>query len=189
MTRFDARRRAALLAAAAAAASAALPAWATRAGEDGQVIDLKVDLAMKRLKQNVAGASELLERAKGVLVTPDVTEASFLLGGAYGEGALRLNGATVAFYSLAKGSFGFQAGAQKFDQALFFMTTSALERFRRSEGWELEAEAEVTTPEDGLVAALDTTTSRNPVISVTWGQTGLLAGVSLGGAKFTRIKR
>jgi len=188
MTRFDPQRRAALLGVASVAALSAAPAWASRT-EEGEVIELKVDQALRRLRRSVPGAEELLDRSKGVLITPDVTEASLLLGGAYGEGALRINGSSVAFYSLARGSFGFQAGAQKFDQALFFMTTAALERFRRSDGWELAAEAEVTTPDNGLKAALDTTTSRNPVIAVTFGQSGLMAGVSLGGAKFTRINR
>lgn len=182
------RRR--LLRAAALAPVLAAPALAPAlAGDKGRVIDLQVDIAIEQMQRSVPGANELLDRAKGVLVVPEVTEASFLVGGAYGEGALRVNGGTVAYYSLAKGSFGFQAGAQKFNQALFFMTTAALEKFRRSEGWELGAEAQVTAIDQGLMAQLDTTTAQNPVIALVYGQAGLMGGVNLGGAKFTRVSR
>lgn len=165
----------------------ALPAAAET--EEAQVIDLKVDLALERMKRTVTGAAELADKAKGVLIIPGVTKAGLFVGGLYGEGALRVNGATVGYYSVASASFGLQAGVQRFDQALFFMTTQALERFRRSEGWELGAEAEFVTPNNSLAAHLDTTTSRNPIIAIAFGQEGLMGGVSLGGGKYTRINR
>lgn len=179
------RAFAAALVAGPLALAAAAPAQATEAAE---VIDLRVKHARERLAETVPGARELLSRAKGVLIVPGITKAGLLVGGAYGEGALQVNGATVGYYSVGAASFGLQAGAQRFDQALFFMTTSALERFRRSEGWEIGADAEVTVPDKGLSTGLTTTTARNPVIAVTFGQEGLMAGVSLEGAKYTRIR-
>ncbi|MFO7855083.1 MAG: lipid-binding SYLF domain-containing protein [Paracoccaceae bacterium] len=181
-SRFTRRR---LLGAAALLPALSLPAAAET--EETQVIDLKVSLAFERLKRNVNGAVELAEQAKGVLIIPGITKAGFLVGGLYGEGALRVNDATVGYYSFASASFGLQAGVQRFDQALFFMTTQALERFRRSKGWELGAEAEFVTPKNSLAAELGTTTSRNPIIAIAFGQEGLMGGVSLGGGKYTRI--
>lgn len=160
------------------------PAGAT---EEADVIDLRVKHAIDRLQRSVPGATELMNRAKGVLIVPGITKAGLLVGGAYGEGALLVNGATVGYYSLASASVGLQAGVQKFDQALFFMTTAALEKFRRSKGWELGADAEVVVPDQGLSTGLTTTTAQAPVIAVTFGQGGLMAGVSLEGAKYTRI--
>lgn len=181
------RRR--VLAALSLAPALALPGVRPAAArtEEAQVIDLEVKLALERLERTVTGARELSERAKGILVIPGITKAGLLIGGLYGEGALLVNRATVGYYSVAAASFGLQAGVQRFDQALFFMTTQALERFRRSDGWELGAEAQVTTPQQGLTAALDTTTARNPVIAIIFGQEGLMAGVSLEGGKYTRI--
>ncbi|SDX83502.1 Las17-binding protein actin regulator [Albimonas donghaensis] len=158
------------------------------AAEDSEVIDLRVTHAEKRMMANVSGARELMSRAKGVLIIPGITKAGLLIGGAYGEGSLKIGEATVGYYSMAAGSFGFQAGVQKFDQALFFMTTGALEKFRRSSGWEMGADAEVVTIDDGMAASLKTTTSQAPVISVVFGQEGLMAGVTLGGAKYTKLK-
>ncbi|MAS42826.1 MAG: hypothetical protein CML46_05310 [Rhodobacteraceae bacterium] len=158
------------------------------AAEDSEVIDLRVTHAEKRMMANVSGARELMSRAKGVLIIPGITKAGLLIGGAYGEGSLKIGEATVGYYSMAAGSFGFQAGVQKFDQALFFMTTGALEKFRRSSGWEMGADAEVVTIDDGMAASLKTTTSQAPVISVVFGQEGLMAGVTLGGAKYTKLR-
>ena len=180
---------AALAALAAAPLAAPLPAAARARTEEGQVLDLKVNQALERLYRNAPDARELASRAKGVLVIPDITKAGFLLGGAYGEGALRVNEATVGYYSMAAASFGFQAGVQTYDLALFFMTTAALERFRRSDGWEMGADAEVVVSRDGLAGSLNTTTAQKPVIAIVFGQQGLMAGVSLAGGKYSPIKR
>lgn len=186
MTPDPARRRLMAAAALVPALALAAPALASDT-EEGRVIDLKVDLTYARLLDTVPGARELAEQARGVLVVPDVTKAGLVVGGLYGEGALRVNGSTVGYYSVAAASFGLQAGAQRFDQALFFMTTKALEDFRRSRGWEAGADAAVTYPGNGLSTELSTTTARNPVIGVVFGQEGLMAGVSVEGAKYTRI--
>ncbi len=173
------------------AALAALPLVAlapAAEAEDRNIINYKVDKALSQLRSE-RGMAELLNKAQGVLVMPDVTKASLVIGGAYGEGALRVNGQTVDYYSVSSASFGLQVGAQRTAQALLFMTTEALERFRRSDGWELGADAEVTVPDQGVQTGLTTTTAQQPVISVTFGESGLLAGVSLAGAKYTKIKR
>ncbi len=186
----DPARRRLLAAGLAAAPLLALPLalpGCARASESREVIDLKVRHALERLYSSVPGARELMSRAKGVLVVPGITKAGLLVGGMYGEGSLSVNGSVVGYYSVGGASFGLQIGAQKFDQALFFMTTAALEKFRRSTGWELGADAEITTPEDALATGFSTTTAQAPVISVTFGQEGLMAGVSLEGAKYTRI--
>jgi lipid-binding SYLF domain-containing protein len=120
---------------------------------------------------------------------PEITKAGLLLGGSYGEGALRVNGTTVGYWSVAAASFGLQAGVQKTSQALFFMTTNALERFRRADGWELGAGAEVTVPKDGLTLEVNTTVTNKPVIAMTFGQDGFMAGVSFEGAKYSPIVR
>jgi hypothetical protein len=63
---------------------------------------------------------------------PLMTEVGAGFGGAFGRGALRIQGVTVDYYSAAKGSFGLQIGAQQYAHALFFTTPEALENFRRS---------------------------------------------------------
>lgn len=177
-------------AAVAAALSAALlvPAQAAWAASRA-AIEAKVERALAELRRSTPEAAQLLDMAKGVLIMPDITKAGLLIGGAYGEGALQVDGRTVGYYSLAAGSFGLQIGVRSSKQALFFMTDAALDRFRRADGWEIGAEAALTGPGGGLDARLTTTETQAPVIAVTFGEDGLLAGAALEGAKYSPIER
>lgn len=196
---FIARRAVLGCLAAGAAFAAAQPAAAASKEE----IDSRSALAVKEMYANVPGAEELHERARGLLIMPNVVKGGLIVGGAYGEGKLLVPAAegvepepggvpghvTAGYYSVAAASFGLQAGIQTTKQALFFMTDAALRKFRGSQGWEVGADAEVTFPGDGLSAQLNTTTGTAPVIAVVFGQDGLLAGASLEGAKYTPIER
>ena len=187
-------RRRALSAAATAAALALLPA-APAAAAPAEVIDNRVNVALGRLFEEVPYARELAQRAKAMLIMPKVVKGSFLVGGAYGEGALRLNDPSTgydrsaAYYSVAAGSVGLQIGFQQTAHALFFLTDSALQRFRRSDGWEIGADAEVTFPDAGLNAAVNSTTAEKPIIGVVFNEDGLAIGASLEGAKYSQIQR
>jgi len=168
-----------------AAAIAAAPARADSAA----IIENKTALALEQMFRTVAGARELHDQAKGVLIMPDIFKGGLIIGAAYGEGALRVAGETVGYYAFASGSLGFQIGLQSFKQALFFMTDAALAQFRAAKGWEIGADAEVTFPGDGLQIGLDSTSNRAPVIGVVFGQDGILAGISVQGGKYTPIAR
>lgn len=175
----------------AAAALSPLAALAPRDAQAASAAEINKDVqrAIATLHRTVPGSQELEGRAKGVLIMPRITKAGVLVGGSYGEGALLINGATTGYFSVAAASFGLQLGVQTTAQALFFMTTSALERFRRSDGWELGAGAEMTVPKDGIALDVNTTVTNRPVIAITFGQDGFLAGVSLEGAKYSPIVR
>jgi lipid-binding SYLF domain-containing protein len=171
-------------------AALALTAAATTVrADDAKVIDTKVRLAMEELFASVPGSQDLFNRANGVLIMPEVTKAGLIVGGAYGEGALLINGATTGYYSVAAASIGFQIGIQQTKHALFFLTQAALEKFRRADGWELGADAEFTVPDDGVNINVSTKTSNKPVILVVFGQDGLMAGVSMEGSKYSLINR
>ena len=151
-------------------------------------INASAKAAMSRFKKDVKGANEYLKVAKGVLVMPSVTKAGFILGGQYGQGALQIGGKTVDYYSLAAGSVGFQIGAEAYDLIIIFTTAEALKKFRASDGWEAGADAEVTLIDAGLNAPVSTIVSQHPILGFVIDQKGLMAGVSVKGAKFTKIK-
>ena len=69
-------------------------------------INASVDGTLSRLYSSVSGSHELVDKARGVLVFPSVIQAGFWVGGQYGDGALRVGGHTVGYYSTAAGSFG-----------------------------------------------------------------------------------
>jgi len=89
-------------------------------------IDVSVNVTLGKFHKDVKGAKEYLKTAKGILVFPNVYKAGFGIGGEYGEGALRIEGKTVDYYSTVAGSFGFQLGAQKKTLILVFTQKEAL---------------------------------------------------------------
>ncbi len=150
-------------------------------------INASVNAAMTKFKKKVKGANEYLKVAKGVLVIPRVTKAGFVVAGQYGQGALKVKGKTAGYYSLAAGSVGWQIGAEQFDLIIIFTTDEALKNFQSSEGWEAGADAEVTMIAAGLDVPVSTLVSQHPVLGFVTDQKGLMAGVSVKGAKFTKI--
>lgn len=151
-------------------------------------INASVNAAMNRFKKQVKGANEYLKIAKGVLVMPNIAKAGFIVGGQYGQGALQVKGKTVDYYSMAAGSVGLQIGAEKYDMIIAFFTEEALKKFQTSKGWEAGADAEVTLIDVGADAPVSTLVSQHPVLGFVIDQKGLMAGVSIKGAKFNKIK-
>ncbi|MEM9144773.1 MAG: YSC84-related protein [Pseudomonadota bacterium] len=161
--------------------------------ENAAVIDTRVDLALEELYRTVPGSRDLAGRALGVLVMPSVVKGGFIVGGSYGEGGLRLpiDGTLTkaGYYSVAAASIGLQAGVQESAHALFFMTQGALDGFRRSDGWELGADAEFTALDKGVNIGTDSTVYQKPIVAIMFSQDGLLLGASLEGAKYSPIVR
>ena len=151
-------------------------------------IETNVDAALKLFTQ-VKGGKELLQKAKGVLVFPGVFKAGLVVGGEYGEGALRIGGKTVDYYSIAAASVGFQIGAQKKNIIILFMEEGALRTFRASPGWKVGADGSVAAINVGAGISIDTTQIENPIVSVMFGQKGLMANATIEGAKLTKIVR
>jgi lipid-binding SYLF domain-containing protein len=145
--------------------------------------------ALESLYAKTPGAKELGAKAKGILVFPSIIKAGFIIGGQYGEGALREGGRTVAYYNTFAASYGLQAGAQTFGYALFFMTDSALKYLDESDGWEIGTGPSVVIVDEGMARAITTTTAKDEVYAFFFSQKGLMAGLGLQGSKITRIEK
>ena len=169
--------------------SLAVAAPRTVAAASAVEIDAEVDAALVRFYQDVPAAKELAKKAKGILVFPSVIKAGFGIGGEYGEGALRVGGRSVGYYNTAAASIGFQIGAQSRAEVLMFMTEEALERFRSSDGWEVGVDGSVALINVGVAGEIDTNTINDPVIGFIFGEQGLMANLSLEGAKITRMDK
>ncbi|WP_168787649.1 BPSL1445 family SYLF domain-containing lipoprotein [Paraburkholderia aromaticivorans] len=153
-----------------------------------RAIDAKVHGTLSKLYANVGGSRELVDKANGVLVFPSVIKVGFVAGGEYGEGALRVGGKSVGYYSTVSGSFGLQAGAQSKAVIFLFMTHDALNSFRRSKGWSVGGEGSVALLKVGANGAIDTTTATAPVNAIVLTNAGLMGDVSLSGTKVSRLK-
>jgi len=150
-------------------------------------IDAGVDDALAALYEQVEGSSDLVAQARGVLVFPDVLEAGFVFAASRGVGALRVNGETKSYHATTSGSWGFQAGAQSTAVFMLFMTDDALARFQDSSGWTAGVDASVTMISVGASARVTTATAQQPVIGFVLSNRGLMAGISLNGARITQL--
>ena len=155
----------------------------------GSIINRDAELVLQTLFEIDPDTISIYKNASGTLIIPRITKAGFVLGGAYGEGVLRINEAPIDYYSLASASYGLQIGAQQYSNIIFFMTEEALQKFRVKDGWELGADAEVVFRDKGYSLGISSKTISKPVYAVVFDQKGLLAGTSLVGAKFSRLIR
>ena len=124
-----------------------------------------------------------------MLVFPSIVKGGFVVGAQYGEGALRTQGKTVGYYRSVAGSYGLQAGLQKFGYALFLMTDAALTYLDNSAGWEIGVGPSIVIVDEGVARSLTTTTARDDVYAFIFNQKGLMAGLGLQSSKITKIAK
>ncbi len=155
----------------------------------GPEIDAKVKAALDRLHTEVKGSDAITSKASGVLVFPEVIKAGFVIAGEGGEGALRVGGKNVGYYTIFSGSVGLQAGGQKRDIIIAFMDAASLKKFEASDGWKAGVDGSVALIDVGAGAAIDITKIKDPIVGFVVGQKGLMAGVSVDGSKITRVTK
>lgn len=152
-------------------------------------IDRRTDNALAEFREDVKGANAVLAKAAGVLVFPSIKKAGIGIGGEYGQGALRVGGDTVGYYSTTSASIGFQLGAQSRRQIIVFLDPKALEKFRLSDGWEVGVDASVTVITVGAGGAVDATQINQPIVAFVFDSKGLMYNLSLEGSKISEIHR
>jgi lipid-binding SYLF domain-containing protein len=173
------------LAAALALTQGIWPARASTAAE----IDAAASAALNQLYQQSPAAKALADKAEAVLVFPKITKAGLMVGGQRGEGALRKNGKTVAYYSSTAASYGLQAGVQTFSYVLILMKKSAVDYLDKSEGWEIGVGPSIVVVDEGKAKTLTTTTAKEDIYAFIFGQKGLMGGLGLQGTKIAKIKK
>ena len=152
-----------------------------------RAIDADVDAALARLYAQDPSAREMVAKARGTLVFPSVISAGFVIGGSYGQGALRVGGHSARYYSTAAGSVGLLAGAEAKSVFLLFMTDEALAKFRASDGWTVGADASVTLVNVGANAQVDSKTAQQAIVGYVLTKGDLMANLSLDGTKITPL--
>ncbi|MDQ9169596.1 YSC84-related protein [Oxalobacteraceae bacterium R-40] len=168
-------------------ASATDPKTTSTSQKQGQ-IDAAVDAGLSRLYSAIPGSRELVAKSNGMLIFPSVIAAGLGIGGEYGEGALRVNNRTEDYYNLASVSFGLQIGAQSKMIGFLFMTQDGLDKFRKSAGWSVGADASVAVLKTGANGAIDINSVNAPVVAFVLTNAGLMANLTLSGTKITKLK-
>ncbi|HUL42344.1 MAG TPA: lipid-binding SYLF domain-containing protein [Burkholderiales bacterium] len=161
------------------------PAVAATAEE----IDRDAAAALNRLYDEEPKAKELGAIAKGILVFPKIYKAGFIGGAHFGEGTLLVNGKSVGYYNSVEGSYGLQAGVQRYAYVLFLMKDSVLDDLRNSNGFELGVGPSVVVVDAGVARTLTTTTLKADIYAFIFSQKGLMAGLGVKGSKLTKIDK
>ena len=145
--------------------------------------------ALKKLYESEPVARTIGEKAKAVLVFPNIVKAGFIVGAQYGEGVLLINGKLIAHYNSVAGSYGLQAGVQAFGYALFLMNDKAVQYLDKSNGWEIGVGPSIVIVDKCIAKSLTTTTLKDDVYAFIFDQKGLMAGLGLQGSKITKLEK
>lgn len=172
------------LVAVAVSLSTPLPTFAANAAG----VDEDAQAALKKLYSSEPAAKTLSEKAKAILVFPNIVKGGFMVAAQYGEGVLIQDGQVAGHYNAVAGSYGFQAGAQAFGYAMFLMTDKALEYLDKSSGWEVGVGPSIVVVKKGMGKSITTTTIKDDVYAFMFNQKGLMGGGAIQGSKITKIK-
>jgi lipid-binding SYLF domain-containing protein len=152
-------------------------------------IDVSVDVALERFRHDVKGGANLLQKAKGVLVFPNMIKGGIGFGAEYGEGALQINGKTVDYYNMINGSLGFQLGGQTRRIYILFMEDPALQEFRSTLKWKGGLNASGAFLSKGAEGSVDTMKMNQPIMTFVLDQKGLMYNLNLEVGKINKIKK
>ena len=161
---------------------------AARAASDEQslVEHAKVTVDDMRHDPSFGNSTDLLKRAKAVMIVPQLVKGGFFIGGEGGSGVLLAKSASgawsyPAFYTVGAASFGLQIGVEEAQLVFFVMSDKALKAWMKNEV-KLGAKAGLTVLVVGSNAeAAATTNARVDVIA--WAKSkGAYAGITLEGS-------
>jgi len=164
----------ALLFSAASASAAIPPAEASRLTLAAQVV------------REIHGSipQDYWDRARCVAVIPELKKAAFIVGGEYGKGVMSCRAgrgwSAPVFIQLAKGSWGFQAGAEQVDVVLLVMNESGVQKLLQNQV-NLGADASVAAGPIGRHGSIGTDAALTAEILSYSRAQGLFAGINLSG--------
>ena len=176
-----------LLASLAVAASLAPPARA--ADEAAVMADAARILNQMAADPNTGVPLELLRRSEGVVLVPNMLNASFVVGAKFGRGVFLVRDSSgrwgnPVIVDVAGGSFGLQAGAQATELLMVVRSKDTITRLLAGKGKvTLGVDAGVAAGPSGTALGAETDIELRAEILSYARSRGLFAGASLGGAR------
>ncbi|PLW81832.1 hypothetical protein CWI75_13890 [Kineobactrum sediminis] len=152
-------------------------------------IRLKSGDALDALLSYAPGSAELISRARGILVFPDVVEMGFGTGGLYGEGALLVGGEPVAYYATAADRRDELADAARKSEVILFMTDDALISFRNTVGWKDGVHGEIDLVTADINGAIELEREEHPMLGFSFSDSELYDSIDFEGTTLNRIAR
>jgi lipid-binding SYLF domain-containing protein len=157
------------------------------------------------LFKSAGQSAAFFQKSYAYAVFPNIGEAGFIVGGAFGKGHVYVQGQYTGDTTMKQLSVGFQAGGQDYSQIIFFQDKRALEQFE-SGSFEFSAGAKAVA----ITAAANASAGTNGVNSgasggkrdattdgvyndgvavFTIAKGGLIYAAALAGQKFTYTAR
>jgi lipid-binding SYLF domain-containing protein len=167
--------------------SSTTPAFADNASDAKQLVEKSKMTFDRFVGMNEMGAfRDLLKKAKGVFISPQVLEGAFIFGLSGGSGVLvardpgtgSWNG--PAFYTVGEASFGLQAGGKASEVIMLAMTERGVNAML-SPSVKLGADVGVAAGPVGAGASAATANISADILTFALSK-GLYAGISLEGA-------
>jgi len=97
------------------------------------------------------------------------------------------DGTVLGYYRARALSYGLQAGAQSFSEAMFFMTDAAVSDLSDGDGISVGVGPSVVVMDAGMARSMTTTTLKSDVYAFVFGQQGLMAGLGLQGQRIKKL--
>jgi len=171
----------------------AAPFFPVRADDEGRVERERIENA-GRVMQEILDVPDdiprgLLDKARCVIVVPSVLKAAFVVGAAYGRGAMVCRTGqhyegpwgAPSMVALEGGSFGFQIGGEATDFVFLIMDNRGADSLLRSKV-KLGGDASVAAGPVGRTASADTDAYMRAEILTYSRARGVFVGISLEGS-------
>jgi len=160
----------------------------TTMAKSADSIDRDANEAINMFIEENKGGDAFLVKAKAFLVFPDIKEAGFFVGGKYGEGVLRVQRTTKAYYSIKSASVGMQMGAQQYAMIIAFTSDAALNKFLLDDDWKTDVDGKIAMAEWNSKEELDDIDFDDDMVAFVFDSTGMMGSLTMEGTKFKRIK-
>lgn len=145
--------------------------------------DLIADAQQERttIQQQYPDVSGMFQNSAAYAIFPNVGKGAYVIGGASGNGVVYQNGNVIGYADLKQVDIGLQVGGKSFVEVLFFENQAALDNFK-SGSYELSANASAVILDKGVSRNID---FQDGVAVVTMPKEGAMAGISVGGQRFS----
>ena len=151
--------------------------------------------------KNAGESGAFFNTAYGYAVFPTIVKGAIIVGGAHGDGRVYAKGKHVGDSSMTQGSFGLQIGGEGYSEIVFFQDERAFKEFTSgnfefgagAQAVAATAAAQAQTSTGGSSAGASASNKNAATVgnynkgmaTFTVVKGGLMAGVSIGGQKFS----
>lgn len=140
----------------------------------------EIYVALNEVYKNVPGVKKYFGKAYGFAYFPEIKKGGLVVGGAGGKGLVFEGRKVIGSATLHQVTVGAQAGAQKYQEVIYFENKAALDRFKNNK-FKLATEASAVALEAGVSADLN---YQDGVAVYTYGNKGVMAEATVGAQKF-----